>query len=100
MTNAYDFFPHGDSRHYWYGRTKQGLESSSTDRRYKTFFFWKGGIKEENKNGRVDIYKNGRVDTHKNERVDTHKKGRVDTYKNGRVDTHENGRVDTILKSF
>ena len=18
MTNAYDFFPHGDSRHYWY----------------------------------------------------------------------------------
>ena len=65
-----------------------------------SFFGRGGGIKEENKNGRVDIYKNGRVDTHKNERVDTHKKGRVDTYKNGRVDTHENGRVDTILKSF
>ena len=66
----------------------------------KLSFFGRGGIKEGNKNGRVDIYKNGRVDTHKNERVDTHKKGRVDTYKNGRVDTHENGRVDTILKSF
>ena len=93
MTNAYDFFPHGDSRHYWYRRTKQGLESSSTDRCYKTFFFWKGGgIKEENKNGHVDIYKNGRVDTHKNERVDTHKNGRVDTYKN----RHD----DTILKRF
>ena len=108
MINAYDFFltaiaaiTGADGRNRVWSQVAWTVFT-------KLSFFGRGGIKEENKNGRVDIYKNGRVDiykngrvdTHKNERVDTHKKGRVDTYKNGRVDTHENGHVDTILKSF
>ena len=36
MNNAYDFFPHGDSRHYWYGGNRvRNEEATEMDRQTK-----------------------------------------------------------------
>ena len=45
MTNAYDFFPHGDNRHYWYGNEKQELGTCNARGRAERGKEGKGSMK-------------------------------------------------------